>query len=283
MDGNGSGNTYGPNPPAVGYNLLQGPMVPGEPDDSAMFMNRWIKGYKNIPMTSFVMYTGGINTYRDPSMGIPAGAVEMYRNFNGLSADEFQFIDPHNNQVTRYPVAGDPVAGTGWYEGEGWPEGPNQGDRRMLISSGPFTFAPGDTQEVVIGILLARGLNHINSISVLKDRAAEMRSLYYGGFDTTLVNVKDEIAGIKDYSLYQNYPNPFNPSTTIKYNLPSASFVSLKIYNVLGKEVRTLVKEFRQAGVNEVEFNAGNLPSGIYFYELKSEGYSAVRKMIILK
>jgi hypothetical protein len=284
MDGDGTGPTYGLNPPAVGYNLLQGPIVPGEPDDSAMFKNTWIKGYKNLSMTSFVAYFSGTPVYRDPSQGIPAGSIEQHNYLSGVSWDGSPFINPINNQVTKYILSGDPAEGTGWYQGEGWPGGVNSpGDRRLLISSGPFTFAPGDTQEVVIGILLARGNSNLNSVTHLKNHAEEMRSFYYGGFDTTLVDVKDQSGGITGYILYQNYPNPFNPSTTIKYNLPSASFVSLTLYNVLGKEVRTMVKEFRQAGINEVEFNAGNLPSGIYFYELKAEGYSAVRKMIILK
>jgi hypothetical protein len=83
--------------------------------------------------------------------------------------------------------------------------------------------------------------------------------------------------------LYQNYPNPFNPSTIIKYDLPEAGFVTMKIYNILGKEIRTLVNDFRNAGKFNVTFDASNLPSGIYICTIKSNNFFSVRKMMLLK
>jgi len=85
------------------------------------------------------------------------------------------------------------------------------------------------------------------------------------------------------YSLYQNYPNPFNPSTIVKYNIKSDGMVSLKVYNILGKEVTSLVNEIKRAGRYEVEFNGSNLSSGIYYYRLESGEYSETRKMLLLK
>ena len=85
------------------------------------------------------------------------------------------------------------------------------------------------------------------------------------------------------YSLYQNYPNPFNPSTTIRYEIPERSLVTIKVYDVLGNEVETLVNEEKQSGEFEVEFNANNLPSGIYFYRLKAGVFNETKKMILLK
>jgi hypothetical protein len=86
-----------------------------------------------------------------------------------------------------------------------------------------------------------------------------------------------------NYSLNQNYPNPFNPSTKISYQLPKSGYVTLKVYNALGKEVTTLVKEEKQAGKYSVDFSALGLSSGIYFYSIHSGSYYATRKMIILK
>lgn len=86
-----------------------------------------------------------------------------------------------------------------------------------------------------------------------------------------------------DFNLDQNYPNPFNPTTKIKYSVPSESFTTLKVYDVLGNEVASLVNERRQAGSYEVEYNAANLASGIYFYKLQSSGAVLVRKMVVLK
>jgi hypothetical protein len=94
--------------------------------------------------------------------------------------------------------------------------------------------------------------------------------------------VNDKII-INEYSLEQNYPNPFNPSTKIKYQIANASFVNLQVYDVLGKEVSTLINKEMQAGSYEVEFVAKNLPSGIYYYTLNTGSYTQTRKMILLK
>ncbi len=85
------------------------------------------------------------------------------------------------------------------------------------------------------------------------------------------------------FSLDQNYPNPFNPATKIKYSIPSASQTTLKVYDVLGDEVATLVNGEKQAGSYEVEFDAASLSSGVYFYKLQSGGFVQTRKMIVLK
>ena len=86
-----------------------------------------------------------------------------------------------------------------------------------------------------------------------------------------------------EYSLYQNYPNPFNPTTTIKYDLPNTSEVSLIIYDVLGRKVKELVNTKQQAGRYEVQLEASNLSSGVYIYQLIAEKYMSSKKMILLK
>jgi hypothetical protein len=88
---------------------------------------------------------------------------------------------------------------------------------------------------------------------------------------------------IKIYTLSQNYPNPFNPNTLISYRLPVTSNVTLKVYDVLGNEIATLVNEEKQPGAYEVEFDATDLTSGIYFYQLKAGNYLETRKMVMLK
>ena len=85
------------------------------------------------------------------------------------------------------------------------------------------------------------------------------------------------------FSLGQNYPNPFNPSTVISYELPKASHVTLKVYNVLGREVAVLVNEHKPAGVHHLRFNAIDLPSGVYFCRLQTGKFSEMKKLILLR
>jgi uncharacterized protein (TIGR03790 family) len=86
-----------------------------------------------------------------------------------------------------------------------------------------------------------------------------------------------------EYTLYQNYPNPFNPLTKIQYDITTDTKVQLKIYDILGREVKTLVNEFQNAGRYNVEFNASNLASGVYIYQLSAKGYVKSRKLVIVK
>ncbi len=85
------------------------------------------------------------------------------------------------------------------------------------------------------------------------------------------------------YFLYQNYPNPFNPSTNIQFNVSSRQFVTLKIYDILGREITTLINEYKEAGTHSIQFNAEELPGGVYFYRLISDYYSETKKMILLR
>ncbi|MEJ2507497.1 MAG: T9SS type A sorting domain-containing protein [Ignavibacteriaceae bacterium] len=88
---------------------------------------------------------------------------------------------------------------------------------------------------------------------------------------------------VTDFKLEQNYPNPFNPSTNIQFNIPNREFVLLKIYDVLGNEIMTLINEEKLAGGYNVEFDASNLPSGVYFYTLTAGSFNQTRKMLLLK
>jgi len=93
----------------------------------------------------------------------------------------------------------------------------------------------------------------------------------------------------KTFELYQNYPNPFNPSTRIQYAISSPAngtgkqFVTIKIYDVIGNEINTIVNEEKPAGTHEVSFNAGSLSNGVYFYKLTAGNFVQTRKMILLK
>ncbi len=85
------------------------------------------------------------------------------------------------------------------------------------------------------------------------------------------------------YVLGQNYPNPFNPSTAFNFSVPKAGFVKISIYNILGEEVAVLVSENLKQGEYKYIFDAGNLPSGVYFYRLSSEDFIQTKKMVLIK
>ncbi|HTY11467.1 MAG TPA: endo-1,4-beta-xylanase [Bacteroidota bacterium] len=86
-----------------------------------------------------------------------------------------------------------------------------------------------------------------------------------------------------EFGLGQNYPNPFNPSTVISYQLPINSFVTMKVYDLVGREVRTLVSGWKNAGTYSIQFDASSLPSGVYFYRIQAGNFASVKKLILLK
>ncbi|MCX7833954.1 MAG: DUF2341 domain-containing protein [Ignavibacteria bacterium] len=98
---------------------------------------------------------------------------------------------------------------------------------------------------------------------------------------TSIKNIQSEVP--TEFYLSQNYPNPFNPNTSIKFSLPKDAYVELKIYDIMGREVATLISDPYKAGTYIVDFNAGHLASGIYFYKIVAGGFSDVKKMILLK
>jgi len=104
-------------------------------------------------------------------------------------------------------------------------------------------------------------------------------------FTNLITNSNNNQAGNypETYQLFQNYPNPFNPVTNISYTIPQNGIVSIKVYDILGKEVSTLVNGYQNAGLYTLQFDASNLSSGVYFYKLTAGDYSKVLKMILLK
>jgi hypothetical protein len=103
-----------------------------------------------------------------------------------------------------------------------------------------------------------------------------------GSTDPNFTSADDDNE-VLDYYLSQNFPNPFNPSTTISWQLPVGGWQTLKVYDVLGKEVATLVDEYRPAGSYEVEFDASDLPSGVYLYKLQADTFVQAKKMMLLR
>jgi len=129
------------------------------------------------------------------------------------------------------------------------------------------------TAEYKGGLYVVGGIDSIaNAVDIVEEIVPQ---------GTAGVHMELEIPG--SYYLKPNYPNPFNPSTTISYSIPEISFVTLKVYDVLGNEIATLLNEEKTAGSYEVEFIATDLPSGIYFYTLTTGSFTLTKKMILLR
>ncbi len=118
------------------------------------------------------------------------------------------------------------------------------------------------------------------SFSSAGDQPAKNIAVWSDG--ASAVN-ENRVSNINEFALYQNYPNPFNPSTSIKYTVPLTQFVTLKIYDVIGNEIATLVNGEKPAGNYEVKFDASHLSSGVYFYKLQAGSYISTKRMILIK
>jgi hypothetical protein len=171
--------TYTPlPPPAVGADFFQGPIVNGSPTDSAIYMGKIVHGKRNLPMTAAYMFTnpgtGSDATFNDPPQGEPIGSTQFYHFFNGQNNIGQSFIDPQTNKATKFIFPGDPVARTGWIDGNEFPPR----DVRSGMASGPITMAPGDTQQVVVAEIIAGAVpsvNYLQAITLLKvyDKTAQ--------------------------------------------------------------------------------------------------------------
>ncbi|OGU31958.1 MAG: hypothetical protein A2057_06185 [Ignavibacteria bacterium GWA2_35_9] len=132
-------------------------------------------------------------------------------------------------------------------------------------------------KEVYFKVKIANNLNPVYYASEIKSDANVL-----GKSKAVTIDLSKTFV-VKDYDLFQNYPNPFNPATTITYQLPKSGSVTLKIYDMLGKEVMTLVNEHKEMGRYTVQFDASSLASGMYVYQLRANDYISTKKMLLLK
>lgn len=154
-----------------------------------------------------------------------------------------------------------------------------------LIQTPPFQIPPHSNKNFTLKFKPAIEGEVKGWLHLATNRYTEMiaQSIFVRGTTDSVFTFVDTQNIINEFKLYQNYPNPFNPSTTIQYSIPEAGKVSLKVFNILGEEIATLVNDYLEAGNYEIQFNAGNFSSGIYFYKIDSNNYSSVKKMILLK
>ncbi len=171
-------------PPAVGFDLLQGPMVTGTANDTATFDMKKIAGKKNLPMTSFSFFSSSNTTFLDPSLNDPRGTPEWYNLMRGLVSTTGLSFPSSVTNGSKYCYPGDPVTNTGpTYIGAAAVASP--GDVRMCMNSGPFTMAPGDTQQIVIAEVAGLGEDHLHSVYTIKKYGYNARLAYNNMFKVT--------------------------------------------------------------------------------------------------
>jgi len=287
---------YGYNPPAVGL--------------------KWLEcSSGNSLSKSYVYFKLWSNNVIPPCEGLGGdsnGYIMLAYNFmHGLKKDLTPWVVPPGGTtslIIKACYSGDPETGAGWNEGQpGNPSGsvencggPNvlsgnivninpPGERHIVMNRGGtnFTMNPNDTQRIVLAQFVARGTSNLNSVTKLKQLADNVQQFCNNGFVIGVNNISSSLP--ESYVLYQNYPNPFNPSTKIRFLVPPSKGargmmdIKLTIYDVIGKEITTLVNEQLKSGTYEIEWNASNFPSGVYFYKLMTSDFVQVKKMVLLK
>ncbi len=300
---------YGDNAPALLVDFLSGPVsyIPGVsfidyngngtfeqgidlPLDTAYTFHgplgvRMSVGATNLKMMSGVAFPdGGV-----PPFGSPQTPQQARNYLFGLTNRGY-VVDPCTFPTGEvrggidcstvspyYWYSGDPVSDIGWIN-------TSPQEIHAIFSLQSFNISAGQTKEIVAAYIVGRGTDALNSVDIAKTLSDEIQDFYENNFGYPIVlNIDNDFVNPNDYSLSQNYPNPFNPTTTIRYELPQDGIVTIKIYDILGQEITTILNEFKKADRYEVEFNSFGLASGVYIYRMKVNDFIESKKMILLR
>ncbi|MEM8486870.1 MAG: T9SS type A sorting domain-containing protein [Bacteroidota bacterium] len=282
---------YGDAPPAIGLTFLHTPIK----DDDNRDNDR--DGIIDEPgemlgTTNTMAFDSDPGPYGDPTdadhyyaymqstWGNGRHVVEGYR---GIQGDYWPkgLIAQHTNFF--YP--GDPVTGAFWSENnmDGMGNRVHPSDRLFVVATGPFNLAPGDTTVINFAIIWSRGDSNLNSISVLRreTRAVRANADYIYTPTAVMKSLANQQAPLLGFD--QNFPNPFSQSTTLRYSLPQTMQVRLAVYDILGREVALLVDAQQEAGIYTAEFDADNLPAGIYLARIELDFLQFTKRMVLIR
>ena len=248
--------------------------------------------YGNNPpsfFTPLLLNSDGINMYSmvnpinsDPIIGDAQSALQARNYMLGLMRDGSE-IDPCTFQYgvirgnvdcdtlnKRFWFSGDPVINIGWIFNADL-------DVRTLGNIGPFNVPINSDFKIITAYAVGQGSTALESVTAGRDVVNYIRN--------NILNSADDRkpAIVNAFNLGQNYPNPFNPSTTIRYSIKKSGNVTLKIFDVLGRNVKTILNGFKDAGGYRIEFNAEKLSSGVYYYQMREGNNVLTKKMMVLK
>jgi len=294
---NGSDQVFGENPPAVFKTIVQGPLVKtGNSTDYGY--NKFgpdiginaLQGYKNLGMTTFAPPHKNHYKLLDPRNPLEARRYqEALYPFDGSEIDPctFEFGEVRGGvncaEVNnKFWFSGDPVTNYGWI-------GIITLDMRDLTTTGTFTLRKNEPMDIIVAYVVGRGIDHLNSIDRAREITQYVHEEYQRNF-STLVSVEDKHEELPaKFYLSQNYPNPFNPATKINYTIGvvDENFRPLQtqliVYDILGREVKTLVNEVKAPGTYEITFDASRLASGVYLFRLTSGSFNQTKKMVLIR
>jgi len=281
--GNLGGNSTGANDVSADGSVIVGYSHNSAGDPYAF---RWVQGSGMVNIGAYYSFADGVSGDGSTVTGFETGSAGLYRAFKWTQSGGFEF-NIAGNFSEGFAVSGDGSIIVGY----------NGGGAFRLSAAGGL-----EELNQVYSNLLTPGSDLYTALDISSD------GQYIVGYGLNGTTGQDEgyllaVSGTSsvdesqinpgNFVLEQNYPNPFNPSTTIKYSVPSSEFITLKVYDVLGNEVATLVNEEKAAGTYEIDFsakggsassgNAIDLSSGIYFYKLQAGGFIATKKMIVIK
>jgi len=312
----GPDGSFGVNPPAVFQTILFGQpvFIPGIsfqdmngnniydpgldiPLDTAIvpmgkpFQNRLIPGASNLGLTSSQHYIGSHPTHGDPTYSTELRNYQQGKQKTGSVVDpctwpygQFYGGVPCSTSSKIFIYSGDPVTNTGWLNNTAT-------DQRLLANSGPFDLKTGDTITFHNAIVVGRGTDHLNSVTVTKARIDQIFHHFGAKYHYYPTGIeKDETASPEEFRLWQNYPNPFNPETVIKFSLKERSIVSLSVYNIAGQKVSELLSGEMEKGIHEKSFDGSKVSSGVYIFRLNVQSlekgntvYTQTVKSVLLK
>lgn len=218
------------------------------------------------------------------------GSGDDYATIKYNSNGDQQWVTRYNGPGNSWDYASDiAVDGFGnvYVTGDSWGSGTGEDYATVMYNTNGVQQwvarynGPGNDLDVATAIAVDGSSNvYVTGYSGGSGTGYDYATIKY--FHTTSIqNISNEIPD--QFSLSQNYPNPFNPTTIIRFDIQKPGFVTLRIYDILGKEVSILVSESLQAGTYEADFNASGLTNGVYFYKLEAGGLNQVKKMVLLK
>ncbi len=274
-------------PPAVGFTFL--PTIAGDADGIDNNFDGIVDEAGEMVGISSVLYNVEpymLDRYKNVMEGRLEHGDTMYKGGRGFESWGF----PSNLPLTptRFAFSGDPIKGTFWSEFNvddlGTPNDPY--DRSLVTTMGQFDIAPGEKKTIRLAIVWSQGTDHLHSVELLRKDVTGVRNAGAALFEANLPTPPQKQQALAQgfvLGFDQNFPNPFSDNTTIRYSLPQDMQVTLTVFDMLGREVQTLVEQRQAAGTYNINFEAGNLPAGMYLARIELDYLQFTKRMTLMR